>query len=403
MALNYNINIADVGGAIRQGRSDAMALQRQREEASLSPIRKRMAELGVQRQEQAVQQGQRQIEEATKQKYFTDAYRLSQIEDPNLRVQEATRLAESYLATPDPTDDEAANNILQSIQSGTFDQLLGATVKAFEATGGLKTQTGRSGSSVPAAIQEFEYYQNLTPEGRELFDRVQRGDQLSTSEKVQLAYDTRVAEEKARTEAEIARASTPGTAEFQRQEAVKQESQLAEKKRRSQLIELDTTVAAAERLLDQTESDVTGFNQAWMKFIPGTKQYDFQESAQNVISKLVLTEMSNLKAQSAQGATGFGAMSEKELNVLETAIESLSTAKSLEEFKGSLERVIGAYKDDIATLHLERIPPAEDPETRWEQMKMLGMSDRRARVLMLSEGKTPPKKKTTGIKLISVE
>lgn len=152
MALNYNIQPANLGAAFGRGQAQYHQTQAMREQTANAPLRKRMQELGIQQAEQGVQSGELDFQNQTIRKYIGDAYQLSQIQDPELRMAEATRLAQSYLDTPDPLDDEAANNILQSIQNGTFDQLIGATVERGMAEGVLKPPS-RPDQPKPVALK----------------------------------------------------------------------------------------------------------------------------------------------------------------------------------------------------------------------------------------------------------
>lgn len=161
--INFEVQPANLGEAFLRGRKQYHDLQATREYTNQAPIRKRLAELGVQREEQAVKAGEQSLRageldfqnEQTK-RYLNDAYRISAIEDPKLRVAEATKLAESYFATPDPMDDEAGNNILQSIQNGTFEQLLGSAVEAGIAGGVLKAPQEKQAPTPSSDIQAYQ-------------------------------------------------------------------------------------------------------------------------------------------------------------------------------------------------------------------------------------------------------
>lgn len=98
----------------------------------------------------------------------------------------------------------------------------------------------------------------------------------------------------------------------------------------------------------------TGVNLA--DITPGTTQADAFNKHKTLISKVVLGTMQQLKATSSQGATGFGALSEKELKVLENSSGNLNLSssypeliKNYKDFQKKLldvrERMIERYKN----------------------------------------------------------
>lgn len=64
---------------------------------------------------------------------------------------------------------------------------------------------------------------------------------------------------------------------------------------------------------------------------PGTTQADAFNAHKSLVSQVALRTMDRLKQQSATGATGFGALSEKELKILENSIGNLRLSSSQEE------------------------------------------------------------------------
>lgn len=149
MALNYNIQPANLGAAFGRGQAQYHQTQAMREQTANAPLRKRMQELGIKQADQGVQRGELDFQNQSVRKYIGDAYQLSQIQDPQERVATAQRLAESYLSNNDPYDDEAGNNLMRIIQAGpeALDQTIGAVVERGMAEGILRApQSGQQPS-----------------------------------------------------------------------------------------------------------------------------------------------------------------------------------------------------------------------------------------------------------------
>jgi len=88
---------------------------------------------------------------------------------------------------------------------------------------------------------------------------------------------------------------------------------------------------------------------------PGTSQADAFNAHKNLVAKAALTTMERLKQQSKAGATGFGALNQKELELIENSIANLKLSSSKEELvkgydkfqealMGARERLIERYK-----------------------------------------------------------
>lgn len=87
---------------------------------------------------------------------------------------------------------------------------------------------------------------------------------------------------------------------------------------------------------------------------------DSQAQLENIRSQVVLATMSKLKALSSSGATGFGALSEKEMAVLQNALASLDSAKiSNAELQASI-RVIREAMKKVAEWTPTQAAPMDD-------------------------------------------
>ncbi len=74
-------------------------------------------------------------------------------------------------------------------------------------------------------------------------------------------------------------------------------------------------------------------------YLPGTQAQTANRKVQNFLAKQVLSTIAQLKAQSKTGATGFGAMNLKELNVLEQAANSLNQKMPEGDFARELSKI----------------------------------------------------------------
>jgi hypothetical protein len=75
------------------------------------------------------------------------------------------------------------------------------------------------------------------------------------------------------------------------------------------------------------------------RWIPGTQAANAEAAIQRLNARLVVDLIAEMKSQSRTGATGFGALSERELRILEGAAAKLSTNQSDESFRQELKRV----------------------------------------------------------------
>lgn len=93
-------------------------------------------------------------------------------------------------------------------------------------------------------------------------------------------------------------------------------------------------------LLGDVGITTTGALGAVLRFAPGTDARDFEGLKDEVTSFLSLDKIGELKAQSATGATGLGAVNEREFDALEKARANLDQAQSPSAVKNSLRRLL---------------------------------------------------------------
>ena len=89
----------------------------------------------------------------------------------------------------------------------------------------------------------------------------------------------------------------------------------------------------------------SGFFGRASSFIPGTSAYDQVADAEFLQSNVALGAMAELKRLSSTGATGFGSLSERELNVLTAKFANLNPFVSPELFQSNLRQLQGEFNN----------------------------------------------------------
>lgn len=118
------------------------------------------------------------------------------------------------------------------------------------------------------------------------------------------------------------------------------------------------------------EAQVKGVGVTLPDITPGTAQADAFNLHQTLLSDVALRTMDQLKAASAQGATGFGALSEKELAILQSSAGNLKLSSSYDEllrnyrkFQSALmnarERLMDKYREKYGDVP-EGITPKQE-------------------------------------------
>jgi hypothetical protein len=97
---------------------------------------------------------------------------------------------------------------------------------------------------------------------------------------------------------------------------------------------LDDVIKEAKRLEQHSGANAaTGLTGKIFGAIPGTDAYDFRAGLEAFKGRVALNTIQALKAASATGATGFGALSEGELKVLQDSFGALDRAQSYDEVR----------------------------------------------------------------------
>lgn len=185
----------------------------------------------------------------------------------------------------------------------------------------------------------------------------------------------------------IGREVIPGSALDRKNKASLKQNRIATVGR---VIKNKNTVNDIRSVISKASGSNTGIFGKALSFIPGTDQFDFRQNIETLMSRLAIDSMLELKAKSPTGSTGFGALSQKELEVMQKEIASLEQAQSPAQFKANAMRVLASYEKNTQLLELGFQEAATTPDERLEQILDVGLNESDARVIMASEGLEMP-------------
>ena len=121
--------------------------------------------------------------------------------------------------------------------------------------------------------------------------------------------------------------------------------------RNAAVASIDETLGALNELIDPNTgqlkpgvSGTAGFD-SFRSYIPGTAAANASVNLDRLKSQLIVNLMAEMKRQSKTGSTGFGALSERELDVLDKAANGLSSHQSDEALRQGLIRLGGKLMD----------------------------------------------------------
>lgn len=120
-----------------------------------------------------------------------------------------------------------------------------------------------------------------------------------------------------------------------------EKQQAVDTARNAALASIDDTSSALDELIDPQGNLKSGVGGAvgfdrLRSVIPGTSAADAKARIDRLQSRLTIDLLGEMKRQSRTGASGFGALSEKELAVLQNAAARLGTSQSDESFRQAL-------------------------------------------------------------------
>jgi len=94
----------------------------------------------------------------------------------------------------------------------------------------------------------------------------------------------------------------------------------------------------------ESEDVTTGFETSLVKFIPGTKPFTLAADVDSILAMLGYQSLQDARKASANGSSGFGQLTEKELKDLRSLVSSLSVGMNEEDFVRRLTKIQRSFK-----------------------------------------------------------
>lgn len=139
--------------------------------------------------------------------------------------------------------------------------------------------------------------------------------------------------------------------------------------------EVENVQSAIDRALPLISAQTTGWRGYLGKYVPGSQAYNLVSLIDTIESKIVRDTMAEMRSLSAAGATGFGALSERELDLLRSSVQNLKTSQTEDQLRENLA---------IVRRHLSGLPDrmrsalSEEAKARGITIRFPGREDGRA-------------------------
>jgi hypothetical protein len=104
--------------------------------------------------------------------------------------------------------------------------------------------------------------------------------------------------------------------------------------------DLDYSIEVLSDLAGMTDYSTTGFA-SWLAGVPAMSATEWRDKRDTLVARLGLGKLMELKAGSSTGSSGLGALSEKELKVLQDFYGNLNQAKTPRKIKRELRKMYG--------------------------------------------------------------
>jgi hypothetical protein len=129
----------------------------------------------------------------------------------------------------------------------------------------------------------------------------------------------------------------------------------------------ENAVGVTDRLIDALANNKveTGISGAVLRYFPETGEADFQAGLDTVLANLGINELSDIRAAAANGASGFGQLTQRELDRLESRLRSLSQKQS----RGAMIENLTAIRNELTGLQ-------NKAKTDWTLDEWLGIAPR---------------------------
>ena len=108
----------------------------------------------------------------------------------------------------------------------------------------------------------------------------------------------------------------------------------------------ENALEVADKLIDALANNKveTGIAGAVLRYFPETGEADFQAGVDTILANLGINELADIRAAAVNGASGFGQLTQRELDRLEARLRSLSVKQS----RGALIENLTAIRNEFA-------------------------------------------------------
>jgi hypothetical protein len=260
--------------------------------------------------------------EATKSNYINSMLRA--LEDPK-EIPKTILARQAFLKSQGlgPEETEITDGALQQYQEDPEQFMKGLEseliILAGEKYKSYKELAAEPEEDVTADIENFEYYAKLYESDPAMADKFAVQVGITPADN----YESLMAElEMMKLRQEVTAGEVEAVEKVEAKEAA--ETAKVEAMETSQ-VNLERTLGQIDDIVTSIQETplTTGFAGMALGKIPGTEAYGIRGDIELIKSKLALDMIKEMKQQSATGATGFGAMSEKELALIQSAVDRL--------------------------------------------------------------------------------
>jgi hypothetical protein len=129
----------------------------------------------------------------------------------------------------------------------------------------------------------------------------------------------------------------------------------------------ENAIGVTDKLIDALSNNKveTGISGAILRYFPETGEADFQAGLDTVLANMGINELSDIRAAAANGASGFGQLTQRELDRLEARLRSLSQKQS----RGALIENLTAIRNELTGMQ-------NKAKTNWTLDEWLGIAPR---------------------------
>jgi hypothetical protein len=129
----------------------------------------------------------------------------------------------------------------------------------------------------------------------------------------------------------------------------------------------ENAIGVTDKLIDALSNNKveTGISGAILRYFPETGEADFQAGLDTVLANMGINELSDIRAAAANGASGFGQLTQRELDRLEARLRSLSQKQS----RGALIENLTAIRNELTGMQ-------NKSKTNWTFDEWLGIAPR---------------------------